>query len=178
MRPYVLLVALLQSLRCSGVPLYSSELESMSHRGLGAALVKVNSVYAGSHLYRVTQASVTRVVPVGLNTADLLMVFGIKETECATASGSDPQTCAFRPGFFVPTFTCSGRLRMSATSAQVLSLKCGHDSDSSSSSSEEISSRGRHQFNIPFANRVAQTLEENLLSALTSVQDFGDEASF
>lgn len=37
----------------------------------------------------------------GLNTADLLMAFGIKETECVKASGNNPQTCAFRPGFFV-----------------------------------------------------------------------------
>lgn len=37
----------------------------------------------------------------GLNTVDLLMTFGIKETECPKASTSDPQTCAFRPGFFV-----------------------------------------------------------------------------
>lgn len=37
----------------------------------------------------------------GLSTVDLLMTFGIKETECVKASRSDPQTCAFRPGFFV-----------------------------------------------------------------------------
>uniref|UniRef100_A0A3B4VGZ3 Secreted phosphoprotein 24 n=1 Tax=Seriola dumerili TaxID=41447 RepID=A0A3B4VGZ3_SERDU len=82
-------------------PLQNSELESMATRGLEAALAEVNSVYAINHLYRVTRGSVTRVIPVGLNTVDLMMTFGIKETECGKASGSDPQTCAFRPGFFV-----------------------------------------------------------------------------
>lgn len=33
----------------------------MADRGLGAALAQVNSVYAVSHLYRVTRGSVTRV---------------------------------------------------------------------------------------------------------------------
>nr|XP_019964184.1 PREDICTED: secreted phosphoprotein 24 isoform X2 [Paralichthys olivaceus] len=156
MRSLVLLVALLQSLGASGVPLSNSELASMSNRGLGAALAEVNSLYAVSHLYRVTQGSVTRVVPVGLNTVDLQMVFGIRETTCAKASTSDPQTCAFRPGFFVASSTCSSRVRVFPTSAQVVSLNCGHDSSSSSSSSEsreKMSSRGRHKFNIPFANR-------------------------
>ncbi|XP_073318253.1 secreted phosphoprotein 24 [Pagrus major] len=155
MKSYVILLALLQTLGCSGVPLYNSELESMANRGLGAALAQVNSVYAVSHLYRVTRGSVSRVVPMGLNTVDLLMTFGIKETDCLKASTSDPQTCAFKPGFFVPTFSCVSRVRMLDTSAQVVSLRCGRDSSSSSSeSSEEIFSRGRHQLTIPFANRV------------------------
>ncbi|XP_040888127.1 secreted phosphoprotein 24 isoform X2 [Toxotes jaculatrix] len=153
MKWYALLLALLLSLRCSGIPLYSSELESMADRGLGAALAEVNSRYAVSHLYRVTRASVTGVIPMDLNTVDLLIMFGIKETECAKASRSDLQTCAFRPGFFVPSFSCSSRVKMSTTSAQVVSLRCGHDSSSSSESSEEMFSRGRHQFNNPPANR-------------------------
>lgn len=37
----------------------------------------------------------------GLDTVDLLMTFGIKETECTKASATDPKLCAFRPGFFV-----------------------------------------------------------------------------
>ncbi|XP_031707669.1 secreted phosphoprotein 24 isoform X2 [Anarrhichthys ocellatus] len=152
MRSYALLLALLQSLGCSGIPLYNSELEALADRGLGAALAEVNSVYAANHLYRVTRGSVTRIIPMGLNTTDLLMVFGIKETECVKASRNNPQTCAFRPGFFVPSLSCSSRVRMSATSTQVVSLRCG-DSSSSSSSSEEMISRGRHQFNMPFVNR-------------------------
>ncbi|XP_078099975.1 secreted phosphoprotein 24 [Sander vitreus] len=139
----------------AGVPLYNSELEALANRGLGAALAEVNSVYAVNHLYRITRGSVKRVMPVGTNTADLLMVFGIKETECVKASRNDPQTCAVRPGFFVPSLSCSSRVRMSATSTQVLSLRCGHDSASSSSeSSEEKFSRGRHQFDISLASRV------------------------
>nr|XP_020447915.1 secreted phosphoprotein 24 [Monopterus albus] len=152
MKVHVLLLALLQCLGCSGIPLYNLELESMADRGFGASLAEVNSLYAVNHLYRVTQGSISRVIPVGLNTTDLLMIFRIKETECAKASRSDPQTCSFRPGFFVPSFSCSSRVRMSTTSAQVVSLRCSHGSSSSSSSSEsseEIFSRGRHQVNNP-----------------------------
>lgn len=52
---------------------------------------------------------VFQVIPMGLNTVDLLMTFGIKETECLKASASDPQTCAFRPGFFVVRHPISPR---------------------------------------------------------------------
>ncbi|XP_042369185.1 secreted phosphoprotein 24 [Plectropomus leopardus] len=153
MKSYVFLSALLLALRCSGAPLYNSELQAVANRGLGAALAEANSVYAVSHLYRVTHGSVSRVIPVGLNTADLMMAFSIKETQCAKASRSDPQMCAFKPGFFVSSLYCSSRVRMTATTAQVLSIRCGRDSSSSSESSEERFSRGRHQFNIPFVNR-------------------------
>ncbi len=46
---------------CAGVPLYNSELEAMAGKGLEAALAQANSLYAVSHLYRVTRASVKRV---------------------------------------------------------------------------------------------------------------------
>uniref|UniRef100_A0A3P9BLW7 Secreted phosphoprotein 24 n=1 Tax=Maylandia zebra TaxID=106582 RepID=A0A3P9BLW7_9CICH len=130
------------------IPLHNSELQSAADSALGAALAEVNSVYAASHLYRVTTGSVAKVIPTGLDTVDLLMVFRIKETQCAKTSQDDPQACAFRPGFFVPSFTCSTRVRMMARSPQVVSLRCGHDGSSSSSSesSEEVSQESeRHK---------------------------------
>ncbi|XP_069554471.1 secreted phosphoprotein 24 isoform X1 [Brachyistius frenatus] len=154
MRSYVLLLALLRALGCAGVPLYNSELRSTAGVGLGAALAEVNAAYAVNRLYRLTRASVTKVIPKGQSTIDLLMKFGIKESECAKTSGKDPQTCDYRRGFFMPSFSCSTRVRTSGGSAQVLSLRCGPDSSSSSESSEELFSRGRHQFNVPFINRV------------------------
>ncbi|XP_044201186.1 secreted phosphoprotein 24 isoform X1 [Thunnus albacares] len=155
MKSYTLLLALLQFLGCSGVPLHSPELEAMADKGLVAALAEVNSVYAVNHLYRVTRGSVTRVIPMGLNTVDLMMVFGIKETECLKTSRNDPQTCAFRPGLFVPSFSCSSRVRMFPSSTQVVSVRCGSGTSSSSEeSSEELYRRGRHHFDIPSVSRV------------------------
>ncbi|KAM3585181.1 uncharacterized protein V6R79_009652 [Siganus canaliculatus] len=153
MKSCVLFLVVVLALGCSGIPMYSSELESMAERGLEAAMTQVNSAYAVNGLYRPTRASVARVIPVGMNTYDLLMAFDIKETECAKASKSNPQTCAFKSGIFVPTFSCSSRVRTTSTSNQVISLKCGTDDSVSSESSEEILSRGRHRFNIPLGNR-------------------------
>ncbi|KAM7375120.1 hypothetical protein PAMA_014280 [Pampus argenteus] len=178
MRSYVLFLALLQLLGCSGIPLHNPELQSMADRGLVAALAEVNSVYAVNHLYRVTQGSVTRVISTGLNTFDLLMVFDIKETECLKASGNDPQTCPFRPGFFVPSLSCSSRVRTSATSTQVVFLKCGGSSSSSSSSeesSEEKFPRGRHQLNMPSVNRAPASSAPHL--SVQPVQPRGDTFS-
>ncbi|XP_072219053.1 secreted phosphoprotein 24 [Leuresthes tenuis] len=154
MKSFVLLLALLLALGCTAIPLYSPELESMADRGLGAALAEVNSIFAVRHLFRVTQSSIRKVFPLGTDTTDLLMMFGVKETECAKNSPKDPQTCAFRPGFFVPSFRCSARVQVSAASTNVVSLRCGHDSSSSSESSEEVFSRRRPVLNVPLVNRV------------------------
>lgn len=45
----------------AGIPMYYSELESMADRGLGAVVAQINSVYAVSHLYRVTRGYVKKV---------------------------------------------------------------------------------------------------------------------
>ncbi|KAK6325130.1 hypothetical protein J4Q44_G00044720 [Coregonus suidteri] len=151
----VLLLALLQSLCCSGLPLYQSELASMADKALVVTMTQVNNLYAGLRLYRVTRGSVKRVVPIGLNTYDLMINFGIKETDCLKSSGEDPQRCAFRLGFFVPAASCAARVRVTAEFTQVVSLNCGQDSSSSSeSSSEENFTRKRQQLNVqPFGNR-------------------------
>uniref|UniRef100_A0A3Q3VXL0 Secreted phosphoprotein 24 n=1 Tax=Mola mola TaxID=94237 RepID=A0A3Q3VXL0_MOLML len=106
-------------------------------RGIRASLAQVNSVY-NSHLYRVTRGSVSRVIPLGPNSVELLLKFGIKETVCVKTSTQDPQTCAFRPGFFVPSSSCFSRVQLSPTSQQVISLRCSRDESSSSESSEEV----------------------------------------
>lgn len=108
----------------AGLPLHSSDLASKAERGLGAAVAQLNSVYVTRNLYRPTSGSVTRVslpcsrtylccsfylkypiwwqvIPSGLDTTDLLMTFGIKETVCGKDSATDPNNCAFRPGLFV-----------------------------------------------------------------------------
>ncbi|NP_001117023.1 secreted phosphoprotein 24 precursor [Salmo salar] len=150
----VLMVALLQSLCCSGLPLYQSELASTADKALVVTMTQVNNLYAGLRLYRVSRGSIKRVVPLGLNTYDLIMNFGIKETDCLKSSGEDPQRCAFRVGFFVPAASCTARVRVTAEFTQVVSLNCGQDSSSSESSSEENFTRKRQQLNVqPFGNR-------------------------
>lgn len=59
-----------------------------------------------------TQQPVWQAIPLGQNTNDLMLAFGIKETECLKASGSDPQTCAFRSGFFVVRDSISSGIRI------------------------------------------------------------------
>uniref|UniRef100_A0A8C7FWT5 Secreted phosphoprotein 24 n=1 Tax=Oncorhynchus kisutch TaxID=8019 RepID=A0A8C7FWT5_ONCKI len=120
-----------------GLPLYQSELASTADKALDVTMTQVNNLYAGLRLYRVTRGSIKRVVPLGLNTYDLMMNFGIKETDCLKSSGEDPQRCAFRVGFFVPAASCTARVRVTAELTRVVSLNCGQDSSSSESSSEE-----------------------------------------
>lgn len=68
---------------------------------LGALMLK--KCVSGIAAYNWTFLSFTllQVVPLGTNTYDMMLKFGIRETECRLGSGIDPQGCAYRRGFFV-----------------------------------------------------------------------------
>lgn len=55
---------------------------------------------------KVFSFSLLQVVPLGMNTYDMMLKFGIRETECRKGSGIDPQGCAYRRGFFVVGLIC------------------------------------------------------------------------
>ncbi|KAK0146004.1 Secreted phosphoprotein 24 [Merluccius polli] len=137
----ILLLALLQSLGCFCFPIISNTMP-MAEKALEASLTQFNTQRATTHLYRVNRATMKRVIPIGLETYDVLLKFDVKETQCLKNSGQDAQQCSFKMGFFVPTYTCSSRVRMTATSTQVVSLHCGHGSSSESGSSEEAGGAG------------------------------------
>uniref|UniRef100_A0A4W5MRP6 Secreted phosphoprotein 24 n=1 Tax=Hucho hucho TaxID=62062 RepID=A0A4W5MRP6_9TELE len=144
-------------LTSAGLPLYQSELASMADKALIVTMTQVNNLYAGLRLYRVTHGSILmsllfHVVPLGLNTYDLMMNFGIKESDCLKSSGEDPQRCSFR-----------GLL---CELTQVVSLNCGQDSSSSESSSEE----GREGCPIDEENRRVKRQQLN-------VQPFGNRGN-
>lgn len=150
---YAFFLVALQSLYCSAVPRYGPELRSMADRALGVALTETNKIHAVNNLYRVTQTSITKAIPLGLNTYDLILSFGVKETTCPRSSAEDPQNCPFKAGFFVSSQSCSSRVRVTAETTQLLTLRCNVDDSSESSesaSSEEMMGRriqpSGHQF--------------------------------
>ncbi|TSK17951.1 Secreted phosphoprotein 24 [Bagarius yarrelli] len=136
MRCCVLLVLFLQCLGGLGLPLF--ELSSKADDALRLAMDEINTRYARHYLYRVSKASVTRVVPLGTNTYDMTVKFGIRETECRKGSGLDPQGCAYRRGFFVTEKGCHIQTRLSERFTSVVTLKCNPAQSSSSESSEEM----------------------------------------
>ncbi|XP_026878122.2 secreted phosphoprotein 24 [Electrophorus electricus] len=135
MRCYVQLVLFLQCLGGSGFPLF--DVASKADGALQMAMDEINTSLSQRYLYRVFKASVTKVIPLGLNTYDLILAFGIRETDCVKGSGLDPQGCAYRRGFFVPDSGCSIRVRVTDSSTTIQSLKCSQTQSSSSESSEE-----------------------------------------
>ncbi|KAG9349016.1 hypothetical protein JZ751_029334 [Albula glossodonta] len=134
MKLAVLCLALLQSLSCSGFPLYQHDLAPTAQQAITMSLAQVNKQSTGANLYRVHHSSIKRVVTVGMNMYDLLLNFGIRETVCPKASGSDPNTCDFKLGFFVSTASCSSRVRVSSELSEIISLRCSRSTSSSSSS--------------------------------------------
>ncbi|KAJ8352758.1 hypothetical protein SKAU_G00242340 [Synaphobranchus kaupii] len=138
MKAAVLCLVLLQSVCGSGVPLFQVGLAPIAQKAVGMSLASINGQSTGVNLYRVTHSSVKKVVPVGMNTYDLMLNFGIRETVCPKASGSDPDKCNFKQGFFVSSASCSSRVRVSSELSELVSLTCSR-ADSSSSSSESNS---------------------------------------
>ncbi|MCI4393807.1 hypothetical protein PGIGA_G00161690 [Pangasianodon gigas] len=136
MRCCVLLVLFLQCLGGLGLPLF--ELSSKADEALRMALDEINTRYARHHLYRVSKATVTRVVPLGTNMYDMMLKFGIRETECRKGSGIDPQGCAYRRGFFVLEAGCHIRTHLTERLTNIISFKCSPAQSSSSESSEEV----------------------------------------
>ncbi|KAG9262548.1 secreted phosphoprotein 24 [Astyanax mexicanus] len=132
----LLVVLLLQCLSASGLPLF--ELTSKADGALRTALDEINTHYARQRLYRVSKASVKKVVPLGLNVYDMILKFGIRETDCLKGSGMDPQGCAYRRGFFASEAGCYIRVRVTDRLTDVVSLKCHQAQSSSSESSEEM----------------------------------------
>ncbi|XP_051983477.1 secreted phosphoprotein 24 [Xyrauchen texanus] len=135
MRFCVLLCLLLQVLGGSGLPLF--ELSSKADDALRMALNQINARYARLHLYRVSKASVKKIVPLEMDTYDLFLRFGIRETACQKNSGLDPQGCMYRKSFFVSEAGCYIRVRVAQQVTTIISLRCTHADSSSSESSEE-----------------------------------------
>ncbi|KAF5909257.1 secreted phosphoprotein 24, partial [Clarias magur] len=136
MRCSVLIVLLLQCLGGLGLPLF--ELSSKADDALRMALDEINTRFARYHLYRVSKATVTKVVPLGANAYDMVLKFGVRETECRKGSGIDPQGCAYRRGFFVGEAGCHMRTHLTERFTNIVSMKCSPTQSSSSESSEEM----------------------------------------
>ncbi|XP_016363637.1 secreted phosphoprotein 24 [Sinocyclocheilus anshuiensis] len=135
MRCCVFLFLLLQVLGVLGFPLFKLSLKADD--ALQIALNRINARIATNHLYRVSKASVKRIVPLGMGTFDLHLRFGIRETECQKSSGVDPQSCMYRKGFFVSEAGCYIRARVNQDITRIISLRCTKADSSSSESSEE-----------------------------------------
>uniref|UniRef100_A0A0E9XSG9 Secreted phosphoprotein 24 n=2 Tax=Anguilla anguilla TaxID=7936 RepID=A0A0E9XSG9_ANGAN len=140
MKVTILCLVLLQCLCCSGRPRLNFDLAPVAEKAVRMALARVNDQSASANLYGITQSSVQKVIPFGMNIYDLKLKFGIKETVCPKASESDPEKCQFKQGFFVPTASCSSRVRVNSELSELVSLTCSRAGSSSSSSSSESNS--------------------------------------
>ncbi|KAL4635813.1 secreted phosphoprotein 24 [Arapaima gigas] len=139
MKVSVLLLVLLQCLPCSGFPQFQPGVTPMAWRALDVSLNHINNQSVGSNLYGVTHSSVKRIIPLGLNSQDIILKFGVRETICPKSGTVDPETCNFRQGRFVSTASCSSQVRLAGDITNLLFIRCGDASSSSSeSSSEEV----------------------------------------
>ncbi|XP_076159083.1 secreted phosphoprotein 24 [Alosa pseudoharengus] len=145
-------LVLILSLGASAFPLLQWDLAPQADKAIQMSLDQVNSQYGRDRLFRLTKGSVKRVVPLGMNTHDLMMNFAVRETDCLKTSGADPLNCNFRRGFFVAEASCYSRVRVSAESSKLVGLRCSQADSSSSESSEEMM-MGRIWVYNPFAPR-------------------------
>ncbi|XP_048873349.1 secreted phosphoprotein 24 [Brienomyrus brachyistius] len=136
MRVEVLLWVLLHALCSAGflVPWHATP--SAERQALGVALDHINQQAKGSWLYRVTRSSV-KIIPKGLNSYEVMLKFGIRDTVCPRTSAVSPETCTVRPGISASVASCSSRVRLTGDLTELLSISCATASSSSSESSSE-----------------------------------------
>ncbi|XP_041935908.1 secreted phosphoprotein 24 [Alosa sapidissima] len=147
-------LVLILSLGASAFPLLQWDLAPQADKAIQMSLDQVNAQYGRDRLFRLTKGSVKKVVPLGMNTHDLMMNFAVRETDCLKISGADPLNCNFRRGFFVAEASCYSRVRVSAESSKLVGLRCSQaDSSSSSSESSEEMMMERTWVYNPFAPR-------------------------
>nr|XP_023661656.1 secreted phosphoprotein 24-like [Paramormyrops kingsleyae] len=144
MRVDVLLWVLLHALCCAGFPspwraTPSADRWALGRRALGVALDHINQQAQGSWLYRVTSSSVKEIIHKGLNSYEVMLKFGIRDTICPRTSAVNPETCSVRLDISASLASCSSRVRLTGDLTELVSISCDIASSSSSeSSSEEI----------------------------------------
>ncbi|XP_072434839.1 secreted phosphoprotein 24-like [Chiloscyllium punctatum] len=118
MKAFLLAIAAVQILHCSGVP--------NPEDALRAAVMKLNEISEISHLCRSISSTVTDLSPTGKFSYNVDLAFSVKETVCSKNSGLefDDSSCSFRPTKIAETATCRSRVKYLADEVLDVDVEC------------------------------------------------------
>ncbi|XP_051881523.1 secreted phosphoprotein 24-like [Pristis pectinata] len=168
MKSFLLAIAAVQILHCSGVP--------STKEALRASVVKLNEITVTSNLCAITGRRVTNTYRTGKHSYNVDLTFSVKETICSKDSGFefDDPSCRFRPKKIGEKGFCKSRVEYFADQVADVDVECEGlktvDSQSDSSESRETS--------IEYENKSQETsLEEASKVKSQSTETSLEEAS-
>ncbi|XP_051879780.1 secreted phosphoprotein 24-like [Pristis pectinata] len=118
MKSFLLAIAAVQILHCSGVP--------NPEDALRAAITKLNEISEISHLCGIISSTVTDLSPTGKFSYNVDLAFSVQETVCSKNSGLefDDSSCTFRPARIAETATCRSRVKYMADDVLDVDVEC------------------------------------------------------
>eukprot|EP00062_Callorhinchus_milii_P021540 gi/632978371/ref/XP_007905874.1/ PREDICTED: secreted phosphoprotein 24-like [Callorhinchus milii] len=118
MRSFLLAIAVLQILQCSGVP--------SPEAALRTSLMKLNEMTDTPNLCSVTRRRLRAMYPTGKLTYNLDLAFSVKETTCSKNSGLefDSPLCRFRPAPTAERGVCRSRVKYFADEIVDVHVHC------------------------------------------------------
>ncbi|XP_067842960.1 secreted phosphoprotein 24-like [Heptranchias perlo] len=118
MKSFLLTIAAVQILHCSGVP--------DPEDALRVAITKLNEISEISHLCAITSSTVRDLSPTGKFSYNVDLAFSVKETVCSKNSGLefDDSSCNFRPAKIAETASCKSRVKYLADEVLDVDVEC------------------------------------------------------
>ncbi|XP_069786585.1 secreted phosphoprotein 24-like [Narcine bancroftii] len=118
MKSFLLAIAAVQILHCSGVP--------NPEDALRAAITKLNEISEISHLCGIIGSRITDLSPTGKFSYNVDLSFSVQETVCSKNSGLefDDSSCIFRPARIAETANCRSRVKYLAGDVLDVDVEC------------------------------------------------------
>ncbi|XP_069786586.1 secreted phosphoprotein 24-like [Narcine bancroftii] len=170
MKSFLLTIAAVQILHCSGVP-------STKH-ALRASILKLNEITEIANLCAITRRGVTNTYRTGKLSYNVDLTFSVKETICSKNSGHefDDVSCLFRPKKVAETGLCRSHVEYFANKVSDIDVECeglktvGSESDSTESSETRTEAQSESK-----ETSLEETSDVESNSEETSLEDASDD---
>ncbi|XP_032880449.1 secreted phosphoprotein 24-like isoform X1 [Amblyraja radiata] len=172
MKSFLLAIAAVQILHCSGVP--------STKDALRASVAKLNEITEITNLCAITRRGVTTTYRTGKLSYNVDLTFSVKETVCSKNSGQefDDSGCTFRPKDIAEKGFCKSRVEYFADKVADVDVECEGlktiDSESDSAESNETSIEAQSKSN---ETSLEETSSVESKSEETSLEDSSNDKS-
>ncbi|XP_059822078.1 secreted phosphoprotein 24-like [Hypanus sabinus] len=143
MKTFLLAIAAVQILYCSGMP--------STKEALRASVIKLNEITEITNLCGISRGGVTNTYRTGKLSYSVDLTFSVKETDCSKNSGQefDDPSCSFRPKNIAGKGFCKSHVEFFADKVADVDVECDGlktvDSESDSTESSENSIEAQRQ---------------------------------
>ncbi|XP_072434415.1 secreted phosphoprotein 24-like [Chiloscyllium punctatum] len=164
MKAFLLTIAAVQILHCSGIP--------SPKDALRASVIKLNQITETSNLCGITRRRVKDIHRTGKVSYNVDLTFSVKETVCSKNSGLefDDASCYFRPRNTAEKGLCKSRVEYFADEVVDVVVECrglktvdsNSDVSESSENSYEVKTKSREMLNEESFNEESKSTESSL----------------